>query len=215
VLILGYNPTEPNWEQTVWGTPPDKAGRLVRGIAVALEENAELIVITGGAVTDEAIQMKKRLYRGLKNLKEFTIYPVFERVSVDKIKEKLDRCLRLEEKAQNTTENISLSGKFFREAHIEKIIIVTSPDHISRAIRDTIRIWSDDYPELVSNLFGTAAVTFYSERSSEDREIAKMENIVIAEPPVMKKFNLGRLFGILRNKEALDEIDRTLKKYGK
>lgn len=218
LLILSYNINEPNWRQTVWGTPPDKPGRLVKAAAVMMEEDADMVVITGGAGQkegkSEAQWMKDRLYRGLEELKEFTVYPVLQKFSPEEIREKLDRALKLEETAKNTTENMSKTGAMFRNTGVERVIIVTSPDHISRALRDAIQFWSKDFPELAMNVYGTPSVTFYSARPG-DEDIARIENVVIAEPPTMRKFNLSRLFGVLGNSEALAEIDVVLKKYGK
>lgn len=219
VLILSYNVLEPNWEHTVWGFPPDKPGRLVKGAAVMMEEDSKIVVITGGAGEkegkSEAQWMKDRLYQGLEKLKEFIVYPVLQKYSAEEIKRKLDESLILEETAKNTAENMAKTGAIFNEAGVEKVIIVTSPDHISRALRDAIQFWNKDYPRLAMNVYGTPSVTFYSARTPEDEEIAQMKNVVIAEPPVMKRFNLGRIFGILENPEALGELDALLKKYGK
>lgn len=218
LLILSYNVTEPNWEDTVWGTL-DRPGRLVRAAAVMMEEDADIAVITGGIGQKEgrleAQWMKERLYHGLEELKEFTVYPVLQQFSPAEIREKLDEVLELEEMAKNTAENMANTGAIFNEAGADKVIIVTSPDHISRAIRDAIQFWSKDYPRLVRNLYGTPSATFYSARTEEDKAIAKIENVVIAEPPVMDKFNLARIFGVLGNPKALSEIDAVLRRYGK
>lgn len=217
--MLSYNVEESNWEQTVWGTAPATPGRLVKAAAVMLEENPDTMIITGGAGKkdgkSEAWWMRKRLYDGVGELKGFTTFPIFQKFSGDEIRKKLDKILKLEETAMNTAENLQKTGEVFRKAGILKVIIVTSPDHISRAIRDAIQFWDKDYPELARNVLGTASTTFYSMRTPGDEAIAKMENVVIAEPPTMKKFNLARLFGILGNPQAVEEVDAILKKYGK
>lgn len=219
VLMLGYNTSEPNWEETVWGVPPDRPGRVVKTAAVILSENPEIAVISGGLGRkegkSEAWWAKQRLYDGLDKLKDFTIYPVFQRFSAKEIEEKLNKVLKLEEKARNTAENIINSGPLLKEAGAEEVIIVTSPDHISRGLRDALQFWGKDYPGLAANVSGTASVTFYSERAPEDRVIAKMENVVIAEPPAVRKINLGRIFGVMGNSQALSDLDAVLKKYGK
>jgi hypothetical protein len=218
LLILSYSVEEPNWERTVWGTP-NEPGRLVKAAAVMMEEDPDVAVITGGVGQkegrSEAQWMKEQLYQGLEELKEFTVYPVLQQFSPVEIKEKLDKVLELEEMAKNTAENMANTGAIFDEANVDKVIIVTSPDHISRAIRDAIQFWGKDYPKLVNNVYGTPSATFYSERTEKDKAIAKIENVIIAEPPVMNKFNLARMFGVLGNPKALAEIDAVLKRYGK
>lgn len=219
VLMLGYNTSEPNWEETIWGFPPDRPGRVVKTAAVILSENPDIAVISGGLGQkegkSEAWWAKQRLYDGLDKLKEFTIYPVFQKFPPKEIEERLNKVLKLEEKARNTAENIIYSGPILKEAGVEEAIIVTSPDHISRGLRDALQFWGKDYPGLAANVYGTASVTFYSERTPEDRAIAKMENVFVAEPPAAKKMNLGRIFGVMGSTQALSDLDVVLKNHGK
>lgn len=219
VVVLGYNTSEPNWDETIWGFPPDRPGRVVKAAAVILSENPGIAIISGGLGQregkSEAWWARQRLYDGLADLKKFTIYPVFQRFQPDEVKERLDKVLKLEEKARNTAENIINTGPLLKEAGVEEIIIVTSPDHISRGLRDALQYWGKDYPGFAANIYGTPSVTFYSEKTPEDRATAKMENVVIAEPPAAKKINLGRIFGVMGSSQALSELDAVLKKYGK
>lgn len=217
--MLSYNVAEPNWEKTVWGIPPEKPGRLVKAATVMLDEDPDMVIITGGAGQkdgrSEAWWMRKRLYDGLDELDKFTAYPILQRFSGDQTEKRLNEILVLEETAKNTAENLQKTGEMFAKAGIEKVIIVTSPDHVSRAIRDAIQYWSRDYPKLARNVYATASATFYSARTPEDEAIARMENVVIAEPPAMNKFNLARIFGIMGNPDALAELNTLLQKYGK
>ena len=213
ILVLGYNPKEPNWEQVIWGTP-DKPGRLVKAIAVIIEQDPSIIVISGGE--SEAKRMKERLYQGLKQLNNFSgIYPVLQNVSSREIQRKLDKILKLEETASDTIENMTGSGAIFAQANVESVTIVTSPDHCPRAFRDARIHWGKSYPELAKNVSVTGSESLYSMRTLGDQKIAKMENVVIAEPPVMETFNLARIFGILGSPDALSEVYSVLKKYGR
>ena len=220
LLIHSYNCNEPNWEHTVWGYFPDRPGRLVTATREILEGNIDIALICGTAGGKdgkiESWWMKDRLYRGLEELKDFTIFPVFQQYNSQDLKEKLDRVLVIKKKdtGATTAGEAEYAGRFFTEAGIEKVRQVTSPDHVSRAIRDAIIAWQENYPRLIANLSIATSVTLYSVRPG-DEEIAKMENVIIAEPPVMKKFNLARIFGVLNNPDALAEIDSTLRKYGK
>jgi len=221
LLIHSYNCNEPNWLHAVWGYPPDNPGRLVTAVKVILEEGIDVALICGSAGEKDGKKecwwMRDQLYQHLEEIRLFAVYPVFYQYTIREIREVLDRVLVVREKdtAANTAGEIEYAGKFFTEAEVEKVMLVTSPDHISRALRDVLVNWQNNYPKLAANVFGVPSVTLYSERSAEDAEIAKMANVVIAEPPVMKKFNLARMFGILNNPGALAEIEAVLKKYGK
>ena len=217
MLILGYNISEPNWEETVWGTPPHKPGRLPRGIAVMLEEDVELVVLVSSAFSKEGKStgewMKERIYQGINGeFQQFTIYPLSQ-ISPGRLKRLIDeRLVVVDAPVKNTFEELAAAGSFFRDAGVQSVFLITSPDHISRTIRDAVIAWRE-YPQLTRNLYGTPSVTFYAKRSPEDAEIARMENVVIAEPPVARVFNLARVFRVLKNPDALAELDRCLKKY--
>lgn len=220
LLILCYNVNEPNWEHTVWGEPPHQPGRLVTGVANLLEENIDLGVVCSSAFGKDGKSsgnwMMSHLYAKIEDLKKFLIYPVFNKFSPVEMRETLDEHLKLvEAPIKNTSEEVMAAGRLFRAVGIQKVVLVTSPDHISRTLRDAIVAWQNCYPEFSANVYGAPCVTLYSARTPEDSSIAKVSNVVIAEPPAMKKFNLGRMFGILGNPEALTEVDAVLKKYGK
>ena len=215
VVVLGYSLKEQNWEYTIWGEPPNKPGRVVTGTAVVLEESCELMIISGGATEregkSEAWWMKEYLYERLETLKEFQIYSVFQKFTTAEIKKKLDETLCLEEESRNTRENFINSGKILSEAGIGMGIVVTSGDHISRAHRDAQLYWRD-YAGIVY-ICGIASYTLYSFKSGYE-DIAKIENVVIAEPPVAKKINLARVLNLRDNPEAIAEIDKILRKFG-
>jgi len=216
VVVLGYSLEEPNWKQTVWGEPPNLAGRVVTGTAVLLEENCDLMIISGGGSyqgKSEACWMKKCLYERLETLKEFQIYKVFRKFTTREIKKRLYTTLRLEEKSKNATEKIINSLHILREAGVKKMTIITSPDHTPWTFRETFIQSRKYYPEVSAYIFVTASMTLYSERTPEDKEIAKMENVVIAEPPIAKTLNLARVMNVLGNPEAVAEIDKLLRKF--
>ncbi len=221
LLIHSYSNNEPNWLHTVWGYPPDQPGRLVTGVKVILEEDIDVALICGTSGGKEGEYegwwMKNILYQCLEYLKSFTIYPIFHDYTADELRVVLNRVLVIKEKdtAANTAGEVEYAGRFFTEVGVGKVIIVSCPDNVSRCIRDALACWREDYPLLAANTFTTASWTLYSERTSEDKEIAKLSNVVIAEPPIMRKFNLARMFGVLGNPQALSEIDVVLKKHGK
>lgn len=216
VLLLGYNNQELNNEMVLKGTPA-QPGRLIRFADVILRHNTVIAVISGGmGVKDgigEAEWARRMLYQAIPELKNFTSYHIFGELSPEQIKEVFDRVLVLEDKAKNTAENLLNTGAMFDKASIDELVVVTSLDHVSRGYKEAILHWEKAYPNLVLHLSVTNSFNYYSARPG-DEAIAKIENVVIAEPPVMKIFNLARMFRILKNPEALAEIDAVLKKNG-
>jgi len=226
VVILGYFVWELNREPTWWGWPPDRPGRLVTGAKVILEEDAEIVVITGCGEQDgkEGVEwMKDMLYQRLAELKDFTIYPIFQKYTSLQIKEKLDKAVRLEYRypddvVQNTRRTMeNVGNRILKGENIGKVILVSSPDHISLVIRDDLDVWGKHCPQLITDLWAIPSMTFYSARTPEDEAIAKIENLVIIEPPFYKEVGsrAQKIFSLRNNPEALAEIDVALQKYGK
>lgn len=208
-MVLGYSPNQENFEEVVWGAPPDKPGRLVTGLKVFLEDpDANILIITGGTEKDgkkEAEWMRDLLYEKIDKLSDFKVFSVFQEYSSSAIKDFIDRKVVLETEARNTRENLQNVAKILSRNAINSVVIVTSPDHISRAIRDAIIYWQDDFPELARNLFGAPSVTLYSG--------GKISDVVIAEPPVKKIFDLSRIFKVLKNKDAIRKINDLLEEF--
>lgn len=220
LLIHSYNCNEPNWLETVWGFPPDRPGRAVTALKIILEEEIDIALICGTAGEKdgkkESWWFKDLIYRRLEEFKSFTVFPVFQEYTADELRKILDRVLVIREKdtGANTAGELEYAGRFFTEAGVTKVFNISSGDHGSRCLRDLQIAWREKHPSLALNAFTSTSWTLYSERAPEDKEIAKMSNVVIAEPPVMKTFNLARIFKVLKNPEALAEIDAALKKAG-
>jgi len=209
VVVLGYSPNQENFKEVVWGISPDKPGRIVTGLKVFLEDpEARILIITGGTEKDgkkEAEWMRDLLYERMEELSGFKVFSVFQEYSSSAIKDLVDKKLTLETGAKNTVENFQNVAKILSKNAIDSVVIVTSPDHISRAMRDAIIHWQDDFPELTRNLFGTPSVTLYSN--------GRMSDVVIAEPPVKRIFDLSRIFKVLKNETFIRRINNLLEEF--
>lgn len=228
ILLHGYDANEQNRDYVVWGVPPDKPGRIPTAVAAALEEDAECLVIFGSSVekkTDAGMVwssgrwMEELLRDRWEELKAFSVLPVFQSFSQKQISNELDRMFRLIEepdKPKNTMEELQAMARLLHEKHtgIQKLICVSSRDHISRIIRDAHIVFEGS--PLAANLSVRGSITLYTENDGKTpSERAKINNVVVAEPraPVVPYFQ--RMFGISGNAEALSEIDAVLNKYGK
>ncbi len=228
VLLHAYNANEKNWDYVVWGVPPDKPGRIPTAVAVALEEDAEHLILfgssigktePGGAWTSSGLCMNNLLFSLLDALKEFTILYALRRFSLSRIRAKISSAFEVidgPERPVNTLEELRAAAQLFheRKLKIQKFICVSSPDHMSRIFRDARIVFKDD--PLAPHISVRGAVTLYTERDEiTPLERASLSNVVIAEPRAVEGPFMQRMFGLGENPEALGEIDAVLKKYGK
>ena len=218
VVVLGYNVNESNFDEVVWGRPPDCPGRLVKGAAIFLEEDADIFFITGcgGRDNKEGVEiMRDLLYSRAQFLEEFTAFPIFQIYHHSIILDKLEQAMKLERRNsgewfQTTSRTMGNIGPHLISSQIKKVILVSSPDHISRCMRDALVYWKGT--SLTLNLSASPSVTLYSARSEEDREIAKMENVLVLDPPFYP--NVGKMIRELiahrGDKELLGKVSAVL-----
>ncbi len=171
VLIHGYSILRTNWEEVVWGDPSgDLMGRLPKGALTAIEERAEVLVFgTGSSEKDgkiEAAWMRDTLFERFSQLAEFS---AFRGIRLEEFKDRLKEISVLETKSQNTKEEARLVGEILLKKGVNKVIIVSSPDHISRCIRDTYLAYSEDerFQQFNKRLFASPCEVSYSGPVSE------------------------------------------------
>lgn len=141
VLVHGFHLQAPNWKNIVWGEPPYFLGRVPKGMSVALlEGNVDIIVFgTGASEKDgkkEAEYTRDYLLEHFYELAEFEVFWGFHHFLEAKIR--IERILRVEIQSQNTAQEVQFAGRMFREVGVERIILVSSPAHISRCLRDAL-----------------------------------------------------------------------------
>jgi hypothetical protein len=219
VIVMGYNVNEPNYEEVVWGEPPHRPGRLVKGAAIFLEEDAEIFFLTGCGGRDgrEGVEITRDLlYERIKYLEEFTVCPIFRMYHHSIILDRLEQAIRLEhrhpDKLIQTTLLTMRSIKLeLVISETQKVTLVSSPDHISRCLRDALVCWEGT--SLALNLSAVPSATLYSLRSEKDADIAKMENVLVLEPPLFSSSGklIRKLLERRDDKELLKKIDAVLK----
>jgi hypothetical protein len=216
ILIHGLHLQTKDWEKIVWGEPPNFLGILPKGVAVALEEKAKIIVFgTGASEKDgkkEAEFTRDYLFYRFLELERF---PVFRGMDLEKARREIEMISRVEIYSKNTAEEVMFAGRMFKEVGVEKIILVSSPTHISRCLRDAYVAFSqeEDFRVFVQNLFATPSQVCFSGTSAED--------VAIIEPPhrpdrpqTSLNILVQRMLRIPKEKEAfLEDLEQLLRRY--
>jgi len=225
VLLLGYNVEEKNWTETVWGTPPDRPGRIPMAVAVMLEEDADHLIIFGSSLGKEkngkwlssGRWMRDWLFARVDTLKQFTILEAFKQLSCNYTMSRIERTFELiegPEKPSNTFEEIQAMSRIVQERRIRKLICVSSADHISRIIRDVHRVFKGR--PIVAHLEVRGSLSLYTENDGKTpSERASVDHVVVIEPRAAIGPYAERMFRVNNNPEALAEIDTVLKRYEK
>lgn len=186
ILVHGCNLHTFQWKTIVWGKPPHELGRVPKGVLLALTEHADAMVFgTGASEKDgllEADATAKLLWERFDDLQHFEPFrqhipeivdPAFRADCRAYIAEKLV----IENTAQNTVDEVIRAGHIFRDRQIDRIVLVSSPTHLPRCLRDACIAFDHD-PALALfryALFASPSITSYMGKSAED--------VTIFEPP--------------------------------
>lgn len=179
ILVHGYHLTANGWDAVEWGIPPLK-GRIPKAFEMIMLENPEIVVFGSGAsvspcgtrVEGEYIMQElidsfdTRLQHYFPNDKSLLKY----------WKHKIYDIARTDTTSVCTVEELQFMRTMVQIYNIEKLILVSSPTHLPRCIRDAHTIFSDC--KCLKVLCGVPSDTCYPETSAN--------NVVIIEPPHRK-----------------------------
>jgi len=186
VLVHGCHLDAYDWRGIVWGYP-DKGqlGRAPKGMLVAHQESADLLVFGTGASQrvverdGKQVSMKEGEYtldyleRHFADLAEFA---PFAELDLAELRARFDKIARAELSSQNTSEEVREAAELCLEHGIDRLVLVSSPTHISRCLRDAYTaLESDRFDRLRQQLFATPSDSCYLG--------ARAEDVVIFEPP--------------------------------
>ena len=178
VLIHGLHLQTAGWEDVVWGTPPHLEGRLPRGVAVALEVRAEIIVLgTGASQANGKVEAEYIRDYLLEHFSELTQFSLFQGVNLESIRPQIEPILRTETLSQNTYQELTFAAEIFQAEEVENVFLVSSPTHLPRCLRDACTVFSQD--QRLSPL----ARSLYASPSQSSPPGTNANDVAIVEPP--------------------------------
>lgn len=238
VLIHGCNLHIENWRYVAWGEPPDAPGRIPHGIAIARQFDAKVIVMGTGASAEpfhfgvsggdeapllEAEYSWRYLDESFDQLAQFEAIrnQVGSADSAEFLRWRqavTDRVV-LDTESQNTVDEITRAFEICLERGIEQIILVSSPSHVVRALRDAASIVATDsrFRTLQQHLFASPSVTCYEGSTPGD--------VVVVEPPhrpdrhvLPTHRRIQRMLDLQRMSESelvalIEDFDQLLQRY--
>ncbi len=166
----------PNWEEVMWGAPPYLLGQFPKAISVALQEDAEIMVLCSGVrsgINGEMDSVANYQYI-LDNFHRLSEFFQFGPIALGRAKEKIEKILVLDKESLNTTQEVSFSGNLFEGAGIERVIGVTAPTHAPRCLNEMLKFYGRPRSKI--------AVSDISVQVS-DIGWAPNDDVVVFEPP--------------------------------
>ncbi len=238
VVIHGCNLHIENWRHVAWGDPPASPGRIPQGVLVAARFDAAVIVMGTGASSepfhfgddpDDEVPLPEAEY-SFRYLQEFfsdlggfaALHEALGTANSARFaasRESLLGRVQLDLKSQNTLEEIENASNIFLQHQVEQVILVSSPSHIVRCLRDAADLYSRDsrFAAFRSNLLAVPSVTCYEGSTPAD--------VVVIEPPhrpdrhvLPTHRRIQRMLELQRMSEAdlvalIEDFDQLLQRY--
>lgn len=179
VLIHGCHLQAEGWEEIVWGDPrKGRLGRVPFGVLKAAEIKAQLVVFSTGASSKDGMLEGQYTYIYMKeHFGDLLAAGNITGPDISQFRQWLGQVAQLELTSQNTREEILASARMAHAAGIERLILVSSPEHIMRCHQAALSVLGAE-PELrhfLDELYPIAAHTHFKDASVDD--------VVIIEPP--------------------------------
>lgn len=185
ILIHGYNLHAGQWEDVAWGVPPERIGRVPMGVLVALREQADVMVFGSGASEKDGMleseATARLLWERFDELAEFSVFVDWKTEltgpSAAGLRQRIESILYLDRESKNTRDEIGHAGRVFIDRGVERVILVSSPTHLPRCLRDACVIYGEEWggSGLLRDLYAAPSVTGYPGYTADD--------VAIFEPP--------------------------------
>lgn len=177
-------------------------GRVPQALLMALQLNAEVIVIGSGASVREFVDSDPEKTRRVLREAEFTLeflklhfdslknFPAWkhwltsagqtphfqsDEAAWDSIKERLLDRIIIDVDAQKTIDELKNAGLIFSQRGIDQVVLVTSPTHLPRVVRDACVAYQDGEEPLFSRVLGVPSCTNFPGATADD--------VMVLEPP--------------------------------
>lgn len=211
ILVHGYNLDADEWESVVWGAPPGQIGRVPMGVYLALSEQADVLIFGSGASTKNglleseatALLMRERF----DLLSKYSLFQngVPEMINSDfvlKQRKRIESILRLDKTSTNTKEEIEHAGRVFIDHAIDRVILVSSPNHLPRCLREACTIFqgAGSLSQLRNGLYAVPSVTTYPGSTAAD--------VTIFEPPHRPDRSNTDISSVVARVHEIPESDR-------
>ena len=197
VLVHGCNLLIENWRHVAWGDPPNQLGRIPQGVLVAVEHDA-LTIVFGTGASEKAFRLGDSDQKGktlleadysleylrthFESLAKFQV--LVERFpnlgtpqGLAEAKENLLSRIVVDTDSQNTVEEIRNAAEIFLEHDVDRVVLVSSPSHIVRCLRDATAIFHSEpkFARFANEIYACPSTTCYEGTQAGD--------VVVIEPP--------------------------------
>lgn len=210
ILCHGRHVLANNWELHQWGDKEKGLlGQILKTLLLSYQEQPNLIIFgTGASEKDGLKESEYTLQYMMDNFDQSKAFPQFAEVNIPLMKDFMYANSIPETESQNTREEIEFAGRIFADKEIERVIIVSNPDHISRCMQLAHQVYQQTRLMSLKNLFGAQSEVGYNGTANLTSRIIEMPHRGDDPSPDLSR-SIGKYFGLPteRKKEFVDLVE--------
>jgi DUF218 domain len=197
ILCHGRHLGADNWNLHQWGDQKrGLLGQILKTMELAYYENPSVIVFGSGASEKngkkEAQYIRDYMFDKFERAKEF---PQFKNIDLIALYGFMKGRSFLEMNSQNTREELQNSGEIFLSKGVERIILVSNPDHISRCLQLAHKIYGDKKYSLIRQILGAQSDMGYRGTIEVTSAIIEMPHRKNNHDPDLSR-SIGKYFNL-------------------
>ncbi len=164
ILCHGRHVLAKNWELHQWGdNEKGLLGQICKTVLLAHQENPETVVFGTGASEKDGLKESEYTIRYmLEHFGDLASYPQFKGVDLEALRSFMFTHSVPEKRSQNTYEELKNSMDIFSVHSIDRLIIVSNPDHIPRCMQLAHQVYHELKPTGLEQLFAAQSDIGYN-----------------------------------------------------
>jgi hypothetical protein len=176
ILCHGRHVLANNWELHQWGDQEKNLlGQILKTLILSYQERPEVVIFgTGASEKDGLKESEYTLKYMFDNFEKVAKFNQFNNIDLGFLKDYMIHHSVPEKKSQNTFEEIKYAGEIFLDYNIEKVIIVSNPDHISRCMQMAHQVYQQTKLKSLENLFASQSEIGYDGTNNLTSKIIEM-----------------------------------------
>lgn len=211
ILCHGRHVLANNWELHQWGDKEKRLlGQVLKTLIIANQEKPDMIVFGTGASEKDGLKESeytiKYMFDHFDEVREF---PQFKNINLGFLETYMHVCSIPETKSKNTIEELKYAMDIFQLREINKMIIISNPDHISRCMQLAHQVYHESKPKDLEEIFAVQSDIGYNGTLNITSKIIEMPHRGDDPSPDLSKY-IGNYFKLpLDKKEEFVKLTAT------
>jgi len=202
ILCHGRHVLANNWEYHQWGDKEKGLlGQILKTCLLAYQEQPDVIIFGTGASQKEGLKESEYTIKYmLDNIEEVSKFPQFQDIDINKLGAFMYCHSIPETKSQNTLEELKQAMDIFSSYNINRMILVSNPDHISRCMQLAHQVYHDSKPHGLDQIFAAQSDICYDGSLNITSKIIEMPHRGDDPSPNLSK-SIGNYFKLPLDKK--------------